>query len=147
MLDDEHLGRLEIELVGGLDADLSTHGAAVGTNPLGRGQFMAPRFTPQVVRRMTPTVRSALATSAWWSLVRRRRRRCRLGLGQFREQQRLVRIERLLTPATPQQQIEPLAHLRQLATIQTHGRDQFGDHLFQNAGVIGKFGGIEDGRR
>jgi len=35
----------------------------------------------------------------------------------------------------------------EFAAITPHRRHQLGNDLLQNAGVIGKFGGIEDGRR
>jgi hypothetical protein len=116
VLDDEHLGRLVIELAGRLDADLVTRLAALRAEALEQRQFVTPRFATQRGRRPAPAMRLALAT-AFRGIRRGRRRRCRLGRGQFREQQRLVRIDRLHASATLQQGIEPLLHLGQLAPI------------------------------
>jgi hypothetical protein len=47
VLDDEHLGRLVVVRRRRLDADLSTHVAALRTEPLGGRQLVAPRFVAQ----------------------------------------------------------------------------------------------------
>jgi hypothetical protein len=147
VLDDKHLGRLVVVLLGRKHADFATHGAALGAEPFQRGQLVAALFAAQLPRRPTPTVRLAFATPARFRLNGGRRRRGRLGLGQFWKQQRLVRIDRFRRPASAQQSIEPLLHLFAVATFIAQREEQLGNQLLQNAGVIGKFCRIEDGRR
>jgi hypothetical protein len=149
VLDDEDLGWLIIELAAGIDADFLTLLATVGTETLGRRQLIAARFAAQVSCRPTPTMRLALAASAGRALVRRRwlgRDSARRRLGQFREQERLVRIVRGQTPAFLQEGIESLLNLVKRAPILPPGHEQLDDHLLENADVVGKFGGIKDGR-
>jgi hypothetical protein len=63
VFDDEHFGRLVIELLGRFDADLRPLDAALGTKPLGRRQFVASRFVTQFAGGTTSAMRPALAAS------------------------------------------------------------------------------------
>jgi hypothetical protein len=97
-------------------------------------------------RRPTPTVRLAFARLVRFRLDGGRRRRCGLRLGQLRKQQRLVRIDRLGSPISLQEGIEPLLQLGDGAAIPPRPRQQFDNHLLQHVYVVREFAGINDGR-
>ena len=95
VLDDEHLGRLVVVLLGRL-ARRSRHAAVPhsGQSRSSVGQLVAALFATQLPRRPTPAVRLAFARLVRFRLDGGRRRCCGFRLGQFRKQQRLVRIDR-----------------------------------------------------
>ena len=146
MLDDKHLGRLVVVLLGALHADLVTQGAALGAEPFQRGQLVAALFATQLPRRPTPAVRLAFARLVRFRLDGGRRRCCGFRLGQFRKQQRLVRIDRFRGPTPAQQSIEPLLQFGDGTAIPPRPRQQLDNHLLQHVYVVWEFAGINDGR-
>ena len=146
VLDDKHLGRLVVVLLGRLHADLATHGAALGAEPFQCGQLVAALFATQLPRRPTPTVRLAFARLVRFRLDGGRRRCCGFRLGQFRKQQRLVRIDRFRGPTPAQQSIEPLLQFGDGTAIPPRPRQQLDNHLLQHVYVVWEFAGINDGR-
>jgi len=78
VFDDEYLRRLVVVLFAGLDADLPSLVAALGTTPLRFGQFVTSLFATQLLRWLPSAMWLAFATSAaglagWGSFWSRRR--------------------------------------------------------------------------
>ena len=149
VLDDEHLGRLVVVLLGRLDADLLTLVAALGAEPFGRGQFVTSRFVAQVrgpadAGHAACSGRAgALCSAPAAAAVAARREGGSSGkssgwLGSTGFGPRAVQ--------PPQQGIEPLLHLGFVATRPPQGAQQLGDHLLEHGRVVGE-GRRVDGRR
>jgi hypothetical protein len=150
VLDDEHLGRLVVVLFGCLDADRLTLRPAFRASQLRRRQFVTLRHPAQLAGGLPSSMGHALAASR--RLLLFDRRRCRLRqrsiTDRIGEEQRLVGIDRgwMRTVQPPKQRIEPLLDLLIVAATLTQCPQQLGNHLFEDAGVVGECRDVDKGR-